>query len=455
MSSANGTFVDCGYGQGYQLTILCQGPACYQYQSFPSLKCENKTTGADQTLSCTNNVVCESSNLTSTFVVSMPAGSNVSVTQQLNIFGHGVLLNVAPNGTVSYTNDTTSPTATPTSTPSAPGSSSSSKNSSTPLASIRPKIKTLVALMVFSLVFLPVSLATCIPGLSQIGQDFPPGFSELLGQFSEKTCELGADKIIEAASKANVVTWQAVADLTVECLEGLGVAELAVPALGVAVNPILGFTVVPVSVWICEKIAQTLLFGALQNLGDWSCEAVASALASGVDCTDTASSTPLPSTPTPPTATPTPTKPASSASSTTSAAGSSYTGTLVGLTDPCIVCGINTLVMESYFHGQQCGKTPSSIAAWELRLYYCDSDLKPTYSAECQFVCANPCTIYTFQELEAAVGPNNWFPTDSTQLGEICNQCPNMAADGGAACPQGGGQSCICGVGEFICGPCL
>jgi hypothetical protein len=142
-----------------------------------------------------------------------------------------------------------------------------------------------MALKVLSFVFVPLPLATFINGLPQIGRDFPPGFSELLGQFSEKDANW-AQTNHQGRVRCPGGEWLVVADLTVESPVGLRAAELAVPALGVAMTPIVGLTMVPISIWIRQKIEKILLFGALRELGGWSCEAVASALTSGVDCTD-------------------------------------------------------------------------------------------------------------------------------------------------------------------------
>ena len=116
-SSANGTYVDCGLGQGVGLTITCGGSSCGVLSQFPQLACSNDTISS--TTHCNNGVTCPGTpNFKSIFQMQQHPDDTVSTQQDLQIDGQNFQGTDDGHGVVSYsqvdlpgtsTSSTTSP----------------------------------------------------------------------------------------------------------------------------------------------------------------------------------------------------------------------------------------------------------------------------------------------------------------------------------------------------------
>jgi hypothetical protein len=100
-SSANGTYTDCGLGQGVSLTITCGGPSCGILAQFPHLACTNDPSTA--ALNCNNGVMCpQPVNFLSQFDMQQYLNNTVSAQQLLQIDGQMFAGSDNGQGTVSY-----------------------------------------------------------------------------------------------------------------------------------------------------------------------------------------------------------------------------------------------------------------------------------------------------------------------------------------------------------------
>jgi hypothetical protein len=101
-SSANGTYIDCGFGMGVALTITCGGPSCQSLQSFPNLQCT--TDPSTTTSTCTNGITCAgSTNFKSAFSLAQHTDNTVTSTQNLTIDSETFTGTDDGKGDVSYT----------------------------------------------------------------------------------------------------------------------------------------------------------------------------------------------------------------------------------------------------------------------------------------------------------------------------------------------------------------
>src|SRR5271155_661821 len=98
MTTANGTYIDCGYGQGFSISLWCSGDSCDAFSAFPWLQCTNSS----NIFHCTNGVDCSGSgsNFTSVFAFTQ-TDVNVSSNQQLNIDGKHFVIDQDTSGEVS------------------------------------------------------------------------------------------------------------------------------------------------------------------------------------------------------------------------------------------------------------------------------------------------------------------------------------------------------------------
>jgi hypothetical protein len=97
MTTANGTYIDCGYGQGFSISLWCSGDSCDAFSAFPWLQCTNSS----NIFHCTNGVDCSGSgsNFTSVFSFTQ-TDVNVSSNQQLNIDGKYFVIDQDTSGEV-------------------------------------------------------------------------------------------------------------------------------------------------------------------------------------------------------------------------------------------------------------------------------------------------------------------------------------------------------------------
>jgi hypothetical protein len=99
-TSANGVYMDCGYGMPVSLTINCNGPSCPSLESlFPDLVCSSGATTSN--VNCNNGVQCPGPvNFISNFNL-FQQGQIVSSTQTLQIDGSSFMGSDNGDGVVS------------------------------------------------------------------------------------------------------------------------------------------------------------------------------------------------------------------------------------------------------------------------------------------------------------------------------------------------------------------
>ena len=107
-SSANGTYTDCGLGQGVGLTITCGGSSCGILSQFPHLQCSNDPISSST--SCNNGVTCPGTpNFKSIFQMQQHPDNTVSTQQQLEIDGQNFKGTDDGHGVVAYSGPTNVP----------------------------------------------------------------------------------------------------------------------------------------------------------------------------------------------------------------------------------------------------------------------------------------------------------------------------------------------------------
>lgn len=131
-SSANGTYTDCGLGQGVGLAITCGGSSCGILAQFPHLTCTHDPTTLS--LNCNNGVVCPpgSSNFQSLFAMQQHPDNSVSVQQQLQIDAQSFQGTDDGHGNIAYAAMMNANPAPSSQVPSNPAPSNSATSSPAP-----------------------------------------------------------------------------------------------------------------------------------------------------------------------------------------------------------------------------------------------------------------------------------------------------------------------------------
>jgi hypothetical protein len=131
-SSANGTYIDCGFGMGVSLTITCGGPSCQALQSYPNLQCN--TDPSSTTSTCTNGITCSgSTNFKSAFTLAQHTDNTVTSSQNLTIDSETFTGTDDGKGDISYSSSSGDGVPPPASQSSASGAPPpTSLNSSIP-----------------------------------------------------------------------------------------------------------------------------------------------------------------------------------------------------------------------------------------------------------------------------------------------------------------------------------
>ena len=142
-SSANGTYIDCGFGMGVALTITCGGPSCQALQSYPNLQCT--TDPSSTTSTCTNGITCAgSTNFKSAFTLAQHTDNTVTSTQNLTIDSETFTGTDDGKGDVSYSSsngDGVPPPASQSSSSAAPPPTSPN-SPVTPIQNPTPGVQT-------------------------------------------------------------------------------------------------------------------------------------------------------------------------------------------------------------------------------------------------------------------------------------------------------------------------
>lgn len=258
MTTANGTYRDCGWGEFY-FSITCSGPSCDAFNHFPNLTC----TSTGSTFHCDNGVVCNTTpNITSTFSLTQPS-MNVSVLQQIVIDNKRFLVTQDLSGRATYSNGT-----------------------STSLGHRvrRPKPVTFFTLLICLLFFSTHALAQLsfeqLWGNAQqsLESKLPSDWtSKVMVGLEKAICNKIGDKIIDLTQ--DVVLPEEKAALIVECLEiasdfefSTGLGELALA------TPFSMFVFATANLLGCNAVVNTLLNPGKVALRQELCNLVASAL---------------------------------------------------------------------------------------------------------------------------------------------------------------------------------
>lgn len=275
LTSASGTYVDCGFGEGYSLTVICQGPSCAALANFPNLFC---TQPSALTSECDNGVTCsnvppptiESTNFASNFTVQQPPmGITTTTTQNIDVNGQGISLNGTSDGNVIYSygaitvsNNGTSVSGTPVATGAQTTSSSAAKRRFCP--------PWFLLFIVFVTMFVGQVPAQSV-SWNDVLQDIPNANVDFITQLEPQLCD-GSVPVIDAVICGARQQVLGMADIVRLCLEVVGQAPQPAAATSDPVSAMLftlGNTVA------CNKIANAMLSGTTdQQVGRDLCSAV-------------------------------------------------------------------------------------------------------------------------------------------------------------------------------------
>ena len=273
LTSASGTYVDCGFGKGYSLKITCQGPSCAALANFPSLSCNHPSALSSE---CNNGVTCgntpvmtESSNFQSNFTIQQPPMAITTTTNEsIDVNGEAVSLNGTSDGNVTYSygaitvsNNGTSVSGTPIQTGARTTSSSACKRFSPPW----------FLLFIVFMSMLVAQVPAQSVSWSNVLIDVPTDNVAFITQLEPQLCD-GSVPVIDAVICGARQQVLGIADIVRLCLEVVGKAPQPAAATSDPLSAMLftlGNTVA------CNKIANAMLSGTTdQQAGRDLCSAV-------------------------------------------------------------------------------------------------------------------------------------------------------------------------------------
>jgi len=390
MTTANGTYIDCGYGEDFSMLLWCSGVNCNALSAVPWLQCTNSS----NTFHCTNGVNCPggAGNFTSIFSFKQ-VDVNVSSTQQLTIDGKEFVVTQDTSGTVS----------------------AKATSSSTTMRVPRLLIFILVFLSLLSGVMGQLSAAQVIEDIeSKVPSQFRPYLAAIEGNicaWMEENIVVNTHGNSKEFLQADFVSYCVWVTEGIDSSPTIGEDEAQVQFLARFGN-----------LWLCNKFAGLIVSayssptesGALQHLcGDFILDI-------RHNSTTTSSSTATLTTNLPtPTAT---------------------TIQLPGPTDlsphPCVACYLSGL-FGGRLTAVDCA-TPV-VAGAVLSSFFClrgIAEINDYYGGLCEYLCGNPCSTFDARTWIATAG--------SAYLANITvgADCDGMCAD----VEEGSASDLICNI---------
>jgi hypothetical protein len=411
MTSANGTYTDCG-DDNFALSFTCTGPSCSGLQGFPlNVTCTNLSSTSIQ---CSNGITCQNpSNFTSIFSFYQ---NNLTTSQTQNITTGGKSYILTDKGTP---NSTTVAQAT---------------SGSTLLSSPRPWPNLLLLIIVFCMMVAQVS---AISFQNIVGEFTSGSLGTYLGNHLNGvpySADTFLQDIVGAMCEGGVVggTLDLLGGPTKQCVAVL-------ESLTAITVPEAEFAFAFLGSMLCDEIINGLLQGVPGQIENGLC----SALESAVGLSPSKSPPP----PSPPPSTPPsspPSSPPPSSPSPPSGSGPSLPDSATLSQDTCVSC-----LLSGYYIGvTSLAKTCNAVAtgtAFDLSTFFCDPSIKQRYSLLCTSLCTNPCGTYNIQTLIQEAG-SAYNPSASLALCDA--DCPGFVGTGMCS---GSVPQCECGVGSSTC----
>ena len=264
MTSVKGTYKDCGQAGKYSLILECTGPGCSGFVTFPNMQCVD----SDDCMHCTNNVLCDQSNLTSSFAINV-FDSQAILRENLDIGRSSFLLIDHGLGNVSVIEETHDDKTVMERVNVDHRSLRETKENSRNVFTKRQKSEgrrqvhgiSKVMLTVIVLMSMFTSVAYAQPAPTQVSRDIqaavPPQLQSLVLGLEQHLCEVDGGLIIEAAAAATTplfhryliqligICMSALADI--EIATGLAEAAFVVPEVGVPILVLGNFI-------LCEEV---------------------------------------------------------------------------------------------------------------------------------------------------------------------------------------------------------
>jgi hypothetical protein len=260
MTSANGTYTDCGPGKNFSLTIDCTGTGCHGLQTFPGVTCAN--TSNSLSVHCNNNVVCDGpANFTSAFIL-IGNNSTANVTENVKTFGLEFLFTEKSEANATYVNQTSSN--------SAPISGASAS-----LPRVRSKF--ILVSFAFMMTYITGAFAQSSP-VQSLEAALPPGFGPIIQAAEGVICKAAAELVVEGAIEVtDPPVAAALAQLKRACQGALWEIEIATGVAEGALAVPLGIVGMAVGNFLaCNKLVTEIFLPAEGPVNDAICSSILS-----------------------------------------------------------------------------------------------------------------------------------------------------------------------------------
>lgn len=262
MTTANGTYTDCGPGKSFSLTIDCFGSGCSGLQTFPGLTCTNSSDSLS--VHCNNNVVCDSpANFTSAFTLKGD-NSTANVTENVKTFGSEFLFTEDSEGNATYVNQT---------------SSNPTPKSGASISLPRVRSKFIIVFFAFMATCISSGFAQSTP-VQSLQAALPPFFGSILQAAEAQICQAAAGFAEGGAIQfTDPPVAAALAQLKKICEDALWEIEISTGVAEAALSVPLGAGILALGlgdIVACNKLITDIFLPAEGPVNNAICSAVLS-----------------------------------------------------------------------------------------------------------------------------------------------------------------------------------
>lgn len=443
MTTAQGTYSDCGPNKNFSITINCTGPDCGGFALFPTLQCTNSTN--QSSVYCTNNIQCDNSNFTSVFFLNQPStNSNVTLAENLTVGSLQFQISVDSTGNASYINKTAS---------NAPTKSSAGYRTASP-SNVFILLVMMLSIFTGSVYGQAASIAQIEQGISAA---LPSFFHSILPTVEKELCGYIGGQIISRTLTGDPEYDVAIAELTTFCLEAIETVEALTGVAEAIGATVIGL--VPLefgNVWACNYLAGRMLLPGQYAEVTQICSIFVSDL--NPPASVPPASVPPASVPVGPASAPPSIPPVSTPSSVVSSPVSIPpanpspgpplpTGSALAQ-NQCASCQLSLYFLGVEGLAEQCHVATPLGFSNDISVTFCDPSIVGTYGQLCANLCANPCATYDavtwIQEAGSGFMANANLP--------LCSQlCPDFKGTGKCFLTPPCNQ---CGIGAETCLSC-
>lgn len=363
MTTANGTYADCGPGRSFSLTIDCFGPGCSGLQTFPGLTCTNSSSDS-LSVQCNNNVVCDSpANFTSAFTLKGD-NSTANVTENVKTFGSEFVFTEDSEANATYVNET---------------SSNPPAKSGASISLPRLHSKFMIVFFAFMATCISSGFAQSTP-LQSLEASLPQVFGSIIQAAEVPICHAAAGLVEGGVIQlTDPAVADALAQLKIICENALWEIEISTGIAEAALAVPLGAGILAIGLGdflACNKLITEIFLPSEGPLNNAICSAILSN----------------------PTTSTTSASPPASSSTSASVTGLAPIPTISATSGPtaCIVC-----LIDDYFSELNMvdGSNFSNwyVPAKYLVRYFCDPSVQNVspFTNLCTSACQNPCQQYS------------------------------------------------------------